>query len=85
MDLQAANKRFFATIDESCRQNQGGGIDDENIEVVFIPKTEAYDFILNESYPKTSGVMFAFLWFLKILRVVNAKSFCTPRTHQKTK
>ncbi|MBD5164289.1 NUDIX hydrolase [Helicobacter sp.] len=56
---------FFAVIDESCRQNQGGGVEDENIEVVFIPRCEAYDFILDESYPKTSGVMFAFLWFLK--------------------
>lgn len=56
---------FFATIDESCYQNGGGGVDDENIEVVFIPKKEAYDFILDESYPKTSGIMFAFLWFFK--------------------
>lgn len=56
---------FFATIDELCYQNEGGGVDDENIEVVFIPKKEAYDFILDESYPKTSGIMFAFLWFFK--------------------
>ncbi|TLD87826.1 NUDIX hydrolase [Helicobacter sp. MIT 05-5294] len=56
---------FFATLDESYRQNQGGGVEDENIEVVFIPRKEAYNFILDESYPKTSGVMFAFLWFFR--------------------
>lgn len=56
---------FFATIDEKCRQNQGGGVDDENIEVIFINKEDAYDFILDESYPKTSGIMFAFLWYFR--------------------
>ena len=56
---------FFATIDEKCKVHQGGGVDDENIEVIFIPRKQAYEFILDESYPKTSGIMFAFLWFLK--------------------
>ncbi|WP_297812689.1 NUDIX hydrolase [uncultured Helicobacter sp.] len=56
---------FFATIDESCRQNEGGGIEDENIEVMFIPRKKAHNFILDESYPKTSGIMFAFLWFFE--------------------
>lgn len=56
---------FFAQVKEGYRQNQGGGVDDEEIEVIFIPKNKAYDFILDESYPKTSGVMFAFLWFLQ--------------------
>ncbi|MBX7490898.1 NUDIX hydrolase [Helicobacter turcicus] len=56
---------FFATLDESYRQNLGGGVDDENIEVVFIPKAEAYDFILDSAFPKTSGIMFAFLWFFR--------------------
>lgn len=56
---------FFATIDEKSKVHQGGGVDDENIEVIFIPRKQAYEFILDESYPKTSGIMFAFLWFLK--------------------
>ncbi|AWI33991.1 NUDIX domain-containing protein [Helicobacter apodemus] len=56
---------FFAQIDENYRVSDGGGVDDENIEVIFIPKSQAYSFIFNESYPKTSGVMFAFLWFFK--------------------
>ncbi|MCI5968958.1 NUDIX hydrolase [Helicobacter sp.] len=56
---------FFATLDESYRENLGGGIDDENIEVIFIPKTEAYDFILDSGFPKSSGIMFAFLWFFR--------------------
>ena len=56
---------FFAQIDENYRVSDGGGVDDENIEVIFIPKSQAYSFIFNKSYPKTSGVMFAFLWFFK--------------------
>ena len=56
---------FFATLDEGYRQNLGGGIDDENIEVIFIPKKEAYDFILDSGFPKTSGIMFAFLWYFR--------------------
>ncbi|MDE5603554.1 MAG: NUDIX hydrolase [Helicobacter sp.] len=56
---------FFAQIGEDYKVSDGGGVDDENIEVIFIPKNKAYSFIFNESYPKTSGVMFAFLWFLK--------------------
>ena len=55
---------FFAEINENHKKTQGGGIDDENIEVIFIPKKEALSFIFNEKYPKTSGIMFAFLWFL---------------------
>lgn len=56
---------FFAQIDEEFRVHKGGGIDDENIEVIFVPRTEAYSFVLDETYPKTSGVMFAFLWYFK--------------------
>ncbi|WP_104722566.1 NUDIX hydrolase [Helicobacter mesocricetorum] len=54
---------FFAQINENHKVSDGGGVDDENIEVIFIPKNQAYSFIFDESYPKTSGVMFAFLWF----------------------
>ena len=60
-----AQTLFYGEIDESMKVSSGGGIDDENIEVVFIPKNEAYDFILDSSYPKTSGIMFAFLWFFR--------------------
>ncbi|CAM2974906.1 NUDIX hydrolase [Helicobacter burdigaliensis] len=56
---------FVASIDESMQKTKGGGVDDENIEVIYIKKEEAYSFIFNESYPKTSGIMFAFLWYLK--------------------
>ncbi len=56
---------FFAEVDEQFRVHKGGGIDDENIEVVFIPRSEAYRFVLDKAYPKTSGVMFAFLWYFK--------------------
>lgn len=56
---------FVANIDNSMQKTKGGGVDDENIEVIYIPKEEAYSFIFDENYPKTSGIMFAFLWYLK--------------------
>ena len=55
---------FFVEINETYKKTQGGGVDDENIEVIYLPKQEALDFIFDEKYPKTSGIMFAFLWFL---------------------
>ncbi|MDA3968280.1 NUDIX domain-containing protein [Helicobacter ibis] len=56
---------FYAIIDDSMKVNNGGGIDDENIEIIFIKKQEVRNFIFDKSYPKTSGAMFAVLWFLE--------------------
>lgn len=52
---------FFAEIDENMKVNDGGGIDDEDIEVVFIPINQAKSFILDETISKTPGLMYAFM------------------------
>jgi UDP-sugar diphosphatase len=54
---------YYAQVDESMRINDGGGIDDEQIEVIELPVSEANDFIFDESIAKTPGLMFAFYWF----------------------
>ena len=54
---------YYAEIDESMRVSQGGGIDDELIEVVEIPIERAKEFIFDESIGKTVGLMFAILWW----------------------
>jgi UDP-sugar diphosphatase len=54
---------FFATIDENMRVNDGGGIDDEMIEVIHLPIAEAKSFMYDESVVKTPGLMFAFSWY----------------------
>jgi len=54
---------YFATIDETNKSHKGGGIDDEDILLEFIPIKEAKDFMYDESIAKTSGLLFAFSWF----------------------
>ena len=54
---------YFAQIDESMRVSNGGGIHDEEIEVIFIKKEDAKSFLFDECYQKTTGVSLAFYWF----------------------
>ena len=55
---------YFAQVDESMKVSEGGGIDHEQIEVVFLPIDEAQKLIYDESIAKTPGLMFAFMWWL---------------------
>lgn len=43
--------------------SDGGGIDNESIEVIYIKKDEVMKFMLNEDVVKTSGLMFALMWY----------------------
>ena len=45
--------------------NDGGGVDDEEIEVVYLPVNQAKSFIMDEGISKTPGLMYAFMWYLK--------------------
>ncbi len=54
---------YYAQVDESMKVSEGGGIDGELIEVVAIPTAEAKEFIYNENIAKSTGLMFAFLWW----------------------
>ena len=56
---------YYAEVTLEMRKSEGGGIDDESIEVVHLPVAEAKDFIYDESIVKTPGLMFAFLWFFE--------------------
>jgi len=56
---------FFSTINESMKIHDGGGINDEQIDLMFLPLEEIEEFIYDESKAKTPGLMFAFYWFLK--------------------
>lgn len=57
---------YVAEIDESMKKLPGGGVDEEMIEVVTIPVSEARPFIFDESRHKTPGLMFAVIWFLEL-------------------
>jgi len=54
---------YYAEVNEAMRVNDGGGIDQEQIEVIELPTEEADAFIYDESVAKTPGLMFAFLWW----------------------
>ncbi len=56
---------FYAKINESMKIHDGGGINDEDIEIMFLPVDEIEDFMFDETKAKTSGLIFSFYWFEK--------------------
>jgi len=54
---------YYAQIDESMKIHEGGGLEEEEIEVIYIPTSDAMTFIFDESYQKTTGVMLSIYWF----------------------
>jgi UDP-sugar diphosphatase len=59
---------YYVEIDESMKVSQGGGVDRELIEVVYLPIPEAQELIYNETIAKTPGLMFAFMWWFEKIR-----------------
>jgi UDP-sugar diphosphatase len=60
---------FYAEVDDSMKISEGGGLDDEEIEVVYLDINEAKAFIFDESKAKTPGLMFAFMWWFDKKRI----------------
>jgi UDP-sugar diphosphatase len=56
---------YYAEVDEDMQTSEGGGIDDEQIEVIYLPVSEVKAFIYDENIAKTPGLMFAFMWWLE--------------------
>ena len=54
---------YYATCNDSLKVTEGGGLADEDIEVIYIPLLQAKKFMLDESFQKTPGMMMAFYWF----------------------
>jgi len=54
---------YYAEVDESMRVSAGGGVDNEQIEVFYLPVSEAKAFMYDETIAKTPGLMFAFMWW----------------------
>ncbi|MCK4440452.1 MAG: NUDIX hydrolase [Sulfurovaceae bacterium] len=55
---------FYTEVDESMHVSEGGGVDAELIEVVEIPTNKVREFIYDESIAKTTGLLFALMWWL---------------------
>lgn len=58
---------YYAEIDETSHLHEGGGIDVENIEVIYLDVNKAKAFILDESRAKTPGVMYALMWWFETI------------------
>ena len=56
---------YYAVIDESMKVSEGGGVECENIEVVYLKREETLSFMFDESHATTSGLMFALMWHFK--------------------
>ena len=54
---------YYVEITEAMKVSEGGGIDDEEIEVIYLPFQESKTFIYDESIAKSPGLMFAFMWY----------------------
>lgn len=56
---------YFTQVDEGMKVSEGGGVDHEQIEVVYLPLEEAQALIYDENIAKTPGLMFAFMWWFE--------------------
>lgn len=56
---------YFAILDDSMKVHNGGGVDDENIEVIYLKREETLQFMFDEDIATTSGLMFALMWYFR--------------------
>ena len=54
---------YYAECNESMKISEGGGLIEEEIEVIYIALDDAKKFIFDESYQKTPGMIMGFYWF----------------------
>jgi UDP-sugar diphosphatase len=48
--------------------SEGGGLQEEEIEVIYIPTHQAKTFMFDERYQKTTGVMLSIYWFFENIK-----------------
>ena len=56
---------YYAQVNEEMKVSEGGGVDHEDIEVVYLSLSDAKTLIYDESIAKTPGLMFAFMWWFE--------------------
>ena len=56
---------YYVEVDEGMKISDGGGVDGEMIEVIYLRVDEAKGLIYDESVSKTPGLMFAFMWWFE--------------------
>jgi UDP-sugar diphosphatase len=56
---------YYVEVNDAMKVHQGGGVDQEQIEVVYLSVKEAKKLMYDETIAKTPGLMFAFMWWLE--------------------
>jgi len=59
----AKQELYYVEVNNDDKVHEGGGIDVEAIEVIYLPVIEAKAFIYDEAIVKTPGLMFAMSWW----------------------
>lgn len=59
---------FYATIDDTMKIHEGGGVHTEQIELFYLPVKDSKHFMYDQTKAKTPGLMFAFYWFFDRFR-----------------
>jgi UDP-sugar diphosphatase len=54
---------FYVEVSDSMKVSDGGGIEQEQIEVIYLPIAKSKDFMYDESIAKTTGLLFSFIWW----------------------
>lgn len=54
---------YYAEVTEAMKVSEGGGVADEEIEVITLSMEESKTFIYDEGIAKSPGLMFAFMWY----------------------
>ncbi|MDR3162514.1 MAG: NUDIX domain-containing protein [Helicobacteraceae bacterium] len=64
----SAQMLFFTEVTDSQKTEKGGGVDMEKIDVIELPVKKMREFMYDESIVKTSGLLFAFMWFINVYK-----------------
>ncbi|KAL3985673.1 NUDIX domain family protein [Acanthocheilonema viteae] len=56
---------FYAEIDETMKVSEGGGVDSEKIDKIFMTIPEAQKYCDQKEVPSSPGMLYALMWFFK--------------------
>uniref|UniRef100_A0A915PM68 Uridine diphosphate glucose pyrophosphatase NUDT14 n=1 Tax=Setaria digitata TaxID=48799 RepID=A0A915PM68_9BILA len=61
----ARQELFYAEIDETMKVSEGGGVDSEKIDKVFMTVSEAHKYCDQDEVSSSSGLLYGLMWFFK--------------------
>ncbi len=54
---------YFVEVGDFCKVHEGGGIEDECIEVLYLPLEKSLDFIFDAEYQKSTSLCLGIHWY----------------------